>query len=136
MKQLLRLFYNNQSNLYKGLLFAFSTLFIVYLIPVKNQFAYDFTRDSWQYETLYAPFDFAIIKSEAEIEEEKIKFREEAIVYFDADKQVKENVIAAYSLNFKNYFPFLEGSSRYQRYYDYGLGLIEVIYDKGVLPIN
>ena len=137
MKQLLRLFYNNQSNLYKGLLFAFSTLFIVYLIPVKNQFAYDFARgDSWQYETLYAPFDFAIIKSEAEIEEEKIKFREEAIVYFDADKQVKENVIAAYSLNFKNYFPFLEGSSRYQRYYDYGLGLIEVIYDKGVLPIN
>ncbi len=137
MKQLLRLFYNNQSNLYKGLLFAFSTLFIVYLIPVKNQFAYDFARgDSWQYETLYAPFDFAIIKSEAEIEGEKIKFREEAIVYFDAEKQVKENVIAAYSLNFKNYFPFREGSSRYQRYYDYGLGLIEVIYDKGVLPIN
>ena len=137
MKQLLRLFYNNQSNLYKGLLFAFSTLFIVYLIPVKNQFAYDFARgDSWQYETLYAPFDFAIIKSEAEIEGEKIKFREEAIVYFDAEKQVKENVIAAHSLNFKNYFPFREGSSRYQRYYDYGLGLIEVIYDKGVLPIN
>lgn len=137
MKQLLRLFYNNQSNLYKGLLFAFSTLFIVYLIPVKNQFAYDFARgDSWQYETLYAPFDFAIIKSEAEIEGEKIKFREEAIVYFDAEKQVKENAIAAYSLNFKNYFPFREGSSRYQRYYDYGLGLIEVIYDKGVLPIN
>ena len=98
MKQVLRLFYNNQSNLYKGLLFAFSTLFIVNLIPIKNQFAYDFARgDSAQYETLYAPFDFAIIKSEAEIDGEKIKFREEAIVYFDAEKYVKENTINRFS---------------------------------------
>ena len=71
MKQLLRLFYNNQSNIYKGLLFAFSTLFIVYLIPIKSQFNYDFSRgDTWAYESLYAPFDFAIIKSQNEIEAE------------------------------------------------------------------
>jgi len=70
MKQLLRLFYNNQSKIYKGLLFTFITLFIVYLIPVENQFSYDFSKgDTWGYESLYAPFDFAIIKSQSEIEE-------------------------------------------------------------------
>ena len=137
MRQLLRLFYNNQSNIYKGILLAFSTLFIVYLIPVKNQFAYDFTKgNTWNYETLYSPFDFAIVKSEEEIKSEKIRLRKEAIVYFDADNSVKDKVRAAFNLNFKNYFPFKEGSARYKNYYDYSIKLLEIIYDKGVLPVN
>ena len=137
MKQLLRLFYNNQSNIYKALLFAFSTLFIVYLIPIKNQFSYDFSKgDTWGYESLYAPFDFAIIKSQSEIEAEKLRLRKEAIVYFEADNSVTEKVNVAYALNFKNYFPFREGSSRYNRYYDYGAELLTLFYDRGVLPVN
>ena len=125
MKQLLRLFYNNQSNIYKALLFAFSTLFIVYLIPINNQFNYDFTKgDTWGYESLYAPFDFAIIKRQSEIEAEKLRLRKEAIVYFDADKSVIEKVDEAYAQNFKNYFPFREGSSRYKRYFNYGTDLL------------
>lgn len=137
MKQLLRLFYNNQSNIYKGILFALSTLFIVYFISMKNQFAYDFSKgDAWGYETLYAPFDFAIIKSQGEIEAEKLRLRKEAIVYFDADKTTAQKVNAAYASNFKNYFPFREGSLRYKRYYDYGAALLTLFYDRGVLPVN
>ena len=137
MKQLLRLFYNNQSNIYKALLFAFSTLFIVYLIPINNQFNYDFTKgDTWGYESLYAPFDFAIIKRQSEIEAEKLRLRKEAIVYFDADNSVAEKVQAAYAQNFKNYFPFRESSSRYKRYFNYGADLLTLFYDRGVLPVN
>lgn len=137
MKQLLRLFYNNQSNIYKALLFAFSTLFIVYLIPINNQFNYDFTKgDTWAYESLYAPFDFAIIKRQSEIEAEKLRLRKEAIVYFDADNSVAEKVQAAYAQNFKNYFPFRESSSRYKRYFNYGADLLTLFYDRGVLPVN
>ena len=137
MKQLLRLFYNNQSNIYKGILFTLSTLFIVYFISMKNQFAYDFSKgDAWGYETLYAPFDFAIIKSQGEIEAEKLRLRKEAIVYFDADKTTAQKVNAAYASNFKNYFPFREGSLRYKRYYDYGAALLTLFYDRGVLPVN
>ena len=137
MKQLLRLFYNNQSNIYKGLLFAFSTLFIVYLIPIKSQFNYDFSRgDTWAYESLYAPFDFAIIKSQNEIEAEKLRLRKEAIVYFDADNAIEEKVSVAYALNFKNYFPFREGSARYNRYFNYGTEFLTLFYDRGVLPVS
>ena len=137
MKQILRLFYNNQSNIYKALLFAFSTLFIVYLIPINNQFNYDFTKgDTWGYESLYAPFDFAIIKRQSEIEAEKLRLRKEAIVYFDADNSVAEKVQAAYAQNFKNYFPFRESSSRYKRYFNYGTDLLTLFYDRGVLPVN
>ena len=137
MKQLLRLFYNNQSKIYKGLLFTFITLFIVYLIPIENQFNYDFSKgDTWGYESLYAPFDFAIIKSQSEIEADKRRLRKEAIVYFDADNSIAEKVNVAYTLNFKNYFPFREGSSRYNRYFNYGKELLSLFYDRGVLPID
>ncbi|MGB1448313.1 MAG: HD family phosphohydrolase [Flavobacteriaceae bacterium] len=137
MNQLLRLFYNNQANIYKGLLFVLSTLFLVYLFPVQNQFAYDFSKGgSWNYETLYSPFDFAIIKSKAEIEEEKNALKAEAIIYFDVDASIEEQVRNAYALNFKNYFPFRESSSRFKSTYAYGLSLLELIYDKGVLPVN
>ena len=137
MKQILRLFYNNQSNIYKALLFAFSTLFIVYLIPINNQFNYDFTKgDTWGYESLYAPFDFAIIKRQSEIEAEKLRLRKEAIVYFDADNSVAEKVQAAYAQNFKNYFPFRESSSRFKRFFNYGADLLTLFYDRGVLPVN
>ena len=137
MKQLLRLFYNNQSKIYKGLLFTFITLFIVYLIPIENQFSYDFSKgDTWGYESLYAPFDFAIIKSQSEIEADKRRLRKEAIVYFDADNSIAEKVNVAYALNFKNYFPFREGSSRYNRYFNYGKELLSLFYDRGVLPVD
>ncbi len=137
MKQLLRLFYNNQSKIYKGLLFTFITLFIVYLIPIENQFSYDFSKgDTWGYESLYAPFDFAIIKSQSEIEADKRRLRKEAIVYFDADNSIAEKVNVAYTLNFKNYFPFREGSSRYNRYFNYGKELLSLFYDRGVLPVD
>lgn len=137
MKQLLRLFYNNQSKIYKGLLFTFITLFIVYLIPIENQFSYDFSKgDTWGYESLYAPFDFAIIKSQSEIEADKRRLRKEAIVYFDANNSIAENVNVAYTLNFKNYFPFREGSSSYNRYFNYGKELLSLFYDRGVLPVD
>ena len=137
MKQLLRLFYNNQSKIYKGLLFTFITLFIVYLIPIENQFSYDFSKgDTWGYESLYAPFDFAIIKSQSEIEEDRRRLRKEAIVYFDADNSIAEKVNVAYTLNFKNYFPFREGSSKYNRYFNYGKELLSLFYDRGVLPVD
>ena len=137
MKQLLSLFYNYKANIYKGLLFVFSVFFIVYTFPIKSQFAYDFTPgDVWAYETLYAPFDFAIIKGEEEVFLERKKLSKEAITYFDVDPKVAPSVVEAYALNFKNYFSLRPKSSRYQRFYNYGLELLNEIYSKGVLPVN
>ena len=137
MRKLLSLFYNYQGIIYKSLLCTFGVFFIVYVFPIKSQFAFEFTPgETWAYETLYSPFDFAIIKSEEEVQEEKQQLRQEAITYFDVDATVAPEVLEAYTLNFKNYFPLRPQTSRYQRYYDYGIELLKSIYDKGVLPIN
>ena len=125
------------SRLFRILLFILSAFLIIYFFPKSGKFKYSFENGRpWQSENLYAPFDFAIIKSQSEIEADKRRLRKEAIVYFDANNSIAEKVNVAYTLNFKNYFPFREGSSRYNRYFNYGKELLSLFYDRGVLPVD
>ncbi|MGB1971549.1 MAG: HD family phosphohydrolase [Flavobacteriaceae bacterium] len=137
MKSIFEFFYNYQSSIFKGILYTISVLIIVYLLPIKNQFAFEFTEgQSWGYETLYAPFDFAIIKSEAEILIEQERLKKEAITYFDLDEEVVKKVKTSYASKFQNYFTLEKDSPAYERFRNYGLDLLSKIYINGVLPVN
>ena len=86
MKNYFTSFTNNQSFIYKILLFILSTGLIMYLLPKGGQFKYNFQKGKpWQYENLYAPFSFTIKKSEAAIEEEKKLIYENNTPYFEVD---------------------------------------------------
>ena len=65
-------FYKNQSQLYKIILLLLTTVFIVSLFPKSGRFKYDFEKGKpWQSENIYAPFNFAIEKSDQELKEEE-----------------------------------------------------------------
>lgn len=82
-------FYRYQGFIYKLFLFALTTFLIVYFFPKGAQFKYEFTKNQvWQYDDYYAPFSFALYKSDQEIEEEKKKIKNNHIPYFDLDKSV------------------------------------------------
>jgi hypothetical protein len=86
---LINQFYKYQGFIYKLFLFALSTFLIVYFFPKGAQFKYDFTKNQvWQYDDFYAPFSFALYKSNDQIEEEKEKIKENHIPYFEFDKSV------------------------------------------------
>lgn len=96
MKNLLDNLYRNQSIIFKFFLLAFSVFLIVYFFPTGGQFKYEIVKGKpWQYENLYAPFDFAILKSDQEIAAEKSKIRKTHIPYYQFDvavaKEVKNN---------------------------------------------
>ena len=60
--------YQKNTIIYKVILFLITTVAIVYLFPKGGQFKYDFNNGQlWKYDNLYAPFDFAVQKSEAEV---------------------------------------------------------------------
>ena len=64
MDPVLNKFYRNHNLLYKVFLFVATTFLIVYLFPKSGTFRYSFEKGKpWQSENLYAPFDFAIQKS-------------------------------------------------------------------------
>ncbi len=84
-------FYKNQALFYKIFLFIVTSVLIVYLLPKGGKFKYEITKGKpWQYENLYVPFDFAILKSDAEIVKEKLQINSNHIPYYSFN----ENVVA------------------------------------------
>ncbi|MGB5317701.1 MAG: phosphohydrolase, partial [Eudoraea sp.] len=60
--------YKNQSRIYKYVLYLLTVGCIVFFFPKGGKFKYEFQKGKpWQYENLYAPFDFAIQKTQEEI---------------------------------------------------------------------
>lgn len=91
MNKFVDFIYKNQAFIYKAFLFVITVWLIVYLFPEGSQFKYEVTKGKpWQYETLYAPFDFAIKKTDKEIKSEKEKIRKEHSPYFDYSERVVE----------------------------------------------
>lgn len=101
MKDLINKFYRNHSLIYKVLLFIGTTFLIVYLFPKSGKFKYNIEKGKpWQSETLQAPFDFAIQKTNDEIEAEKKQIQQNTTKYFDLNNAVKGNIIALYNKDF------------------------------------
>ncbi len=134
MKKILNNFYKNQSFLYKGFLFISTLILIVYLFPKGGVFKYEFTKGKpWQYENLYAPFDFAIAKTQEEIDVEKKRIRDNNIPYFEYDTIIANNAKDAYNAAFKINLETLDQSSASKQAKLFGRILLNDIYRYGVL---
>ena len=88
--------YKNNAIVYKVLLFLIAVVSIVYLFPKGGQFKYDFNKGKpWQYDNLYATFDFSIQKNEDEINQEKLDITRNNKDYFEFNRaavlEVKTN---------------------------------------------
>ena len=93
MSEFVNKIYRNNTIIYKVILFLVSTIAIVYLFPKGGQFKYEFNNGQlWRYDNLYAPFYFAIQKSEEEITIEKKEIEVNAKLYFKYNKEVVEKV--------------------------------------------
>lgn len=85
--------YKNNTSVYKVLLFLVTAVAIVYLFPKGGQFKYDFTKGKpWQYDNLYAPFDFAIQKTDEEIALENKEIEANTEQYFLLNATIKSDV--------------------------------------------
>ena len=62
---------------------------LVFLMPKAPKFSYDYQKGSpWMYETLIAQFDFPILKTEAQIQQEMEKAWQSVIPYYKLNKSV------------------------------------------------
>ena len=137
MKKIWRFFLKNQSFIYKGLLLLVSCFLIVYLFPKGGTFKYEFQKGKpWQHPTLYAPFDFSIIKSESELEIEKKAIIDAQSKYYRADLSVVNEVKSSYVIQFNNFFKIPVSNNDYNQLFDYGKYLIDELYKYGILPVS
>lgn len=89
MSQFINKIYKNNAIVYKILLFLITAVSIVYLFPKGGQFKYDFNKGKpWQYDNLYAAFDFSIQKEESEIAIEKQDLTRANKQYFEYNSTI------------------------------------------------
>ncbi|WP_224490151.1 HD family phosphohydrolase [Robertkochia flava] len=135
MKRLLDKLYSNQSLIYKIFLFILTIVLIVYFFPKGGKFKYDFQKGKlWQEETLYAPFDFPIYKTEEEVEQDRENITNNHPDYFQYDVEVRETVEADFEERFPTFFPKDSFTTRqYDRLYEDGQELLADMYSLGVV---
>lgn len=134
MKSFIDKLYKNQDLFYKVFLFLLTTFLIVYLFPKGGKFKYEIPKGKpWQYENLYAPFDFAILKTPEEISAEKQEINRSHIPYFDYNKDVAEAVETTLQEQFGRIFS--DTLSRYEtnRLQTFVDETTDAIYNNGVL---
>ena len=109
MQNFLDRLFRNQSLIYKYFLYVVSVGCIVFFFPKGGKFKYDFKKGKpWQYENLYAPFDFSLKKSRQELLSERDSVQKNSIVYFRYDTSVKKAVYDSFEKKFPLVFPSKE----------------------------
>lgn len=138
MNVFLNKWYKNHALVYKILLFLLTTLFIVYLFPKTGKFKYSFEKGKpWQSENLYAPFNFAIKKSQDEIAKERREIEDQSPLYFEVTQGIEAIVLSDYSTRFHQVFKDsssirIENSILYKQ----GESLLKKLYSSGILDLD
>ncbi|MBT8305500.1 MAG: HDIG domain-containing protein [Maribacter sp.] len=127
--------YKNQSLIYKYLLYAVSIFCIVFFFPKGGKFKYEFQKGKpWQYENLYAPFDFSVKKSQDEIAVERQKIIDRQFAYYRYDEDIAKGVIAEYEAKFSESLNSDQiGTRQYANLKKVGQDVLERIYENGIL---
>tara|TARA_Y100000588_G_C14233122_1_gene916139 strand:+ start:282 stop:2327 length:2046 start_codon:yes stop_codon:yes gene_type:complete len=135
MKELLNKWYKNHALVYKILLFLVTTLFIVYLFPKTGKFRYSFEKGKpWQSENLYAPFNFAIQKTQEEINEEQLEIENNAPVYFEIDREIPKTIKLDYITKFNEVFN--DSVTSKKALFKQGTDIVETLYENGILDTD
>jgi len=138
MSQLINKIYKNNAIVYKILLFLISVVSIVYLFPKGGQFKYDFTKGKpWQYDNLYATFDFSIQKDDKEITLEKQELTKSNNSYFEYDIATVTSVKEAFTskVNFIQTNDSID-TGELMKLVSIGNFVIDEIYSTGFLEIS
>ncbi len=141
MKSFVNYLYRNQDLFYKVFLFLLTTVLIVYLFPKGGKFKYEIPKGKpWQYENLYAPFDFAILKTPEEIAAEKEKINKSHIPYYDYNEDIAEEVKSNLDEQFSEVFSDTISRSEEKKLENFVDQTANDIYQNGLLqeivPLN
>ncbi|MFD0797160.1 HD family phosphohydrolase [Maribacter chungangensis] len=88
--------YKKQSHIYKLFLYIVLVGLIVFFFPKGGKFKYEFQKGKpWQFENLYAPFDFSIQKTDDELAKEKKDIIDNRTRYYRYDEQIVTEVYSS-----------------------------------------
>ena len=124
----------NQSNAYKLLLMIGSIILVIYMLPKGGQFKYQFQKGKpWQYENLYAPFNFTIKKDNKALEQEREAIKRNAVPFFDLDPDIPLVALQEFSVLLDLSYQDSAWATPKNKVKQLGLNLVNKLYKNGVL---
>jgi len=135
MRKLLDDLFKNQSLIYKYFLYVVSVACIVFFFPKGGKFKYEFKKGKpWQYENLYAPFDFSIKKNSDEIASEQEEVIKGQVPYFRYNDSIRNNVYQNFDQNFPITFTTDDyGPDALSVLKASGIEILDSLYSNGIL---
>ena len=108
---------------------------IVFFFPKGGKFKYEFQKGKpWQYENLYAPFDFSIKKDASEIEAEKQVVKNNHVDYYNYDQEVVKAVSNSFNADFDKTFNSLNlDEDKYSYLKSVGKEILTELYANGII---
>ena len=80
---------NKHEFIFKLVIMLVAAFFVLLLLPKEGKFKYEFQKGKpWVHDDLLAPFNFAINKTEAELDQEKNTLKKNQLFYFNLDTSI------------------------------------------------
>lgn len=136
MKKIISFIRHSHPEIYKGILFFMALTVIVYIFPKQGKFKYEFQNlkgKPWFHEDLIAPFDFAIKKTNEELDKEKSEIIKNAKPYLKYDTTVAKAKKAAFKVALEENWNKKSSDYLKQRTLQFGYTLLDSVYTKGIL---
>jgi putative nucleotidyltransferase with HDIG domain len=141
MKKVFNFFKNRREDAFKVMLAITTVVLIVFMLPKDISFKYEYEIGKpWLYESLTAPFDFAINKTPEELESERAKVLENVKSYFKFNDEVQEkkttdfikDATTKWNLLKPSQNPYHDSIER-SKQLDIGAAILDAVYDKGII---
>ncbi|MFT5167047.1 MAG: putative nucleotidyltransferase with HDIG domain [Saprospiraceae bacterium] len=134
----------NFPQIVKYILVLLVVVFISYLFPNNTKFKYTFEKgQTWRFEDLVAPFDFAILKPTDELNQELERLKAQFNPYYEVNPEIARQAKQKFRENFFKELEIDKSSGVYvnvpgdpDKYLNYGLGLIDKMYDRGFIQLD
>lgn len=116
MSKYLRWIRQNVNNIYRFLITSITIILITLLFPNIGNFKYEYQKGKpWKHETLVAPFDFALLKTNQEISQERDSILNKFYPFFKADTAVLSTASTKFTTDFAKKWQLFIKSNSYKK---------------------
>jgi len=128
--------WRNYYQVNKILLFLLALVILLALFPREGKFKYEFQRGKpWQHDDLIAPFDFAILKPQAELQTERKRALNEAYLFFRVDNNKVEYAKSDFLARLDREAPKQITAQEKEMLINTAFSLLDTVYKRGIIEM-
>jgi cyclic-di-AMP phosphodiesterase PgpH len=139
MKRIVYSFFERIPHFTKYLLVLGVIMALAFLFPTNSKFKYRYgLNQTWLYDDLFANFDFAIKKTQAEVNEDKAAIDNEFSPYYEIDLDIVKEKKKLFTKSFdeqlkRNKNQYADVAKNADAYLSYGNYVLDRLFGKGIL---